>query len=229
MAKKRRHRARRRNRHHRRVRARSRNPFFALAPRRRHRRRRNYGGRRHRRRNPSLREFTSGSMVEKIGGAAVGFFGSRMIPENVAFLAQYNTGWTGYALDLGVGLGLSWALSKFWSRSAGNYAMIGTGLAVLARIVTEKLGVATPAASASASMSGDLDYNLAYYTSDRFPFPQGAGGPYPAFVGNPALPGGMPITSASAVRAGAAAAAAVPALAAGGAAAGGDGRWGGQW
>jgi len=203
-----------------------------MAPRRRRRSSHRRHHRRGRRRNPSLREFTSGSMVEKIGGAAVGFFGARMIPENVAFLAQYNTGWTGYALDLGVGLGLAWGLSKFWSRSAGNYAMIGAGLAVLARIVTEQLGSSTPAAAASQSMSGDLDFNLSYYTTGPFPFPQGSGGPYPQFPGTPYLPGGAPITSASAVRAGAAAAAAVPALAAaagGGAPQGGGGRWSSNW
>lgn len=28
---------------------------------------------------------------------------------------------------------------------------------------------------------------LRYYTADRFPFPQGAAGPYPAFPGTPSL------------------------------------------
>jgi hypothetical protein len=72
----------------------------------------------------------------------------------------------------------------------------------------------------SAAMSGDL----AYYVDDRFPFPQGAGGPYVNFPGNPSLSNPpFPATSAAAVRAGAAAAAAaLPSHVAGI----GTGRWG---
>ena len=70
-------------------------------------------------------------------------------------------------------------------------------------------------------MSGDL----AYYVDDRFPYPQGPGGPYVSFPGNPSLSNPpFPATSAAAVRAGAAAAsAALPAPALHGIA---TGRWG---
>lgn len=155
-------------------------------------------------------------MLEKIGGAGAGFFGARFIPQNVSMLAQYNSGIAGYALNGLSGFAISVALSKFWSRTAGQYALVGTGLAVLSRIIVEKFGGATP--SGAAAMSGDLDFDLGYYVSERFPFPQGAGaGPWDAFPGNPWGGGGYPATAATAVRAGqAAASAALPASATGG-------------
>jgi len=170
---------------------------------------------RRRRSNPSLRELTSGSMISMIGGGAIGFFGARMIPQNLPFLASYNSGITGYALNAGSGLAISWVLGKFWNRQAGVGALVGAGVAVLARIITDQMGTATPStqAGASAAVSGlgsDLDFDLGYYIGDRFPFPQGNGGPYDLYPGSPYLPaaGPFPATSAAAVRAGAAAAAA---------------------
>jgi len=129
-------------------------------------------------------------------------------------LAQYNTGVVGYALNGATGLALSWALGKFWSRSAGIGGLVGTGLAVLSRIVVEQFGTATPSgtsiapSSAAPGVSGDMDFDLGYYISDRFPYPQGAGGPFDAYPGSPYLQNPpFPSTSAAAVRAGAAAAA----------------------
>ena len=178
------------------------NPFVA-----RHRIRRRRRGNRHhrRRRNPSLRQFASGNMLHMVGGGALGFFGSRFIPQNVPFLAPYNTGLPGYGLNLLSGFGISWAVGKFWSRQAGIGAMVGTGLAVLSRIIVEKMGTATP--SGASAMAGDMDFDLGYYISDRFPYPQGSGGPYDAYPGSPYLLNPpFPSTSAAAVRAGAAAA-----------------------
>ena len=149
-----------------------------------------------------------------IGGGAVGFFGSRFIPQNLPMLAQYNTGFMGYGLNALTGLGISWALGKFWNRQAGVGALVGTGLAVLSRIVVEQFGTATPSAtttapsSAAPGVSGDMDFDLGYYISDRFPYPQGSGGPFDAYPGTPWLQNPpFPATSAAAVRAGAAAAA----------------------
>jgi hypothetical protein len=181
------------------------NPFVA-----RHRIRRRRRGNRHysrrRRGNPSLRSFASGNMLHMIGGGAAGFFGSRFIPQNVPFLAPYNVGFAGYGLDLLSGLGISWALGKFWSKQAGVGAMVGTGLAVLSRIIVEKMAPATP--SGATAMAGDLDFDLGYYISDRFPYPQGTAGPFDAYPGTPYLSNPpFPSTSAAAVRAGAAAAA----------------------
>lgn len=196
------------------------NPMFALAPRR-HRRRRSSGHRRRgRRRNPGLASFTSGGMLQTVGGAAIGFFGSNALPALVPQLAAYNTGVTGYALQAVSGLALSWGLKHFLGRGWGTGALIGTGLSILLRIVKDH--AASTGSVTSAAMSGDL----AYYVDDRFPFAQGTGGPYPNFPGNPSLANPpFPATSAAAVRAGAAAASA--ALPASAPMAGiGTGRWG---
>ena len=187
---------------------------------RRHRKHRISRHRRGRRRNPSgLSTFTSGGMLQTVGGAAIGFFGSNALPALVPQLAQYNTGVTGYALQAVSGLALSWGLKRFLGKGWGTGALIGTGLSLLLRIVKDH--AASTGSATSAAMSGDL----AYYVDDRFPFAQGAGGPYSNFPGNPSLANPpFPATSAAAVRAGAAAAsAALPAPAMHGIA---TGRWG---
>ena len=228
MAKKRRRRRSAARSHRRRVRRnyhRRSNPLFAMSarPRRQHRRR-SYGRKAHRRRrNPSeVSQLTSGGMLETIAGAAAGFFGANAIPSLVPQLANYNTGVTGYLLNAGSGLAVAWALNRFWNRKAGTGALIGTGLSVLLRIVKDN--AASSGNVTAAAMSGDL----AYYTDDRFPYPQGAGGPYAGFPGNPYLASPpFPATAASAVRAGAgAAAAALPAAAAPSLHGIGTGRWG---
>jgi hypothetical protein len=195
------------------------NPMFALAvPRRKHHKRRSIR-RHHRHRNPGLQSFTSGGMLQTVGGAAIGFFGSNALPSLIPQLAQYNTGVTGYALQAASGLALSWGLKRFLGKGWGTGALIGTGLSILLRIVKDH--AASTGSTTSAAMSGDL----AYYVDDRFPFAQGAGGPYSNFPGNPSLANPpFPATSAAAVRAGAAAAsAALPAPAMSGIA---TGRWG---
>jgi hypothetical protein len=174
-----------------------------------------------RRRNPgTMKELTSGSLIPGIAGGAAGFFGSRFIPQNLPMLSSYNNGIMGYGLNALTGLGISWALGKFWNRAAGMGALIGTGVAVIARIVVDQSAAPSSAqapAAQAAAMSGlgsDMDFDMGYYVSDGFPFPQGsAGGPYPQFAGTP-WAGAPPqlATSASAVRAGVmAAAAAFPA------------------
>lgn len=210
MAKRKRRRSGARSHRRRRSFRRRSNPMFAMAaPRRRHHHRRHRSAVRRRRRNPSLRGLASGSTVSLVGGGAIGFFGSRFIPQNVPFLSQYNTGLTGYALNAGTGLALSWLLKKFWNGQAATGALVGTGIAVISRVIVERFNAAS-----GGGMSGDLDFDLGYYTSDRFPFPQGAGGPFDTYPGSPYLPASA-ITSASAVRAGqAAAGAALPAAAA---------------
>jgi len=157
-----------------------------------------------RRRNPGLRDFASGNMLQMIGGAGAGYFGARILPASLPMLAQYNTGIAGIGLNLGTGLGISWALSKFWGRQAGIGAMVGTGLAVAVRLYETYMAppVAAVVSAPAAAMSGDLGY----YVSDRFPYPQGTDGPYSAYPGSPFLANPpFPSTSASAVRAAAAA------------------------
>jgi hypothetical protein len=237
MAKRKHHRRRRRSNRHRRHVVRHRNPVALFG---RPRRRRRHASRRHnrrmnRRRNPSLREMSSG-IIPAGAGALAGFFGSRFIPQNVPGLSQYNTGITGYLLNGAVGGAISWALWKFWNRTAGMGAAAGTVVAIVSRIVVDQSAAPSSAAAPAAqqaAMSGlgsDMDFDLGYYVSDPFPFPQGnAGGPYGIFPGSPM--GGAPAltTSASAVRAGqAAAAAALPAAAAGGGGVTAE-RWSNNW
>lgn len=205
------HRRRRRSgarSHRRRSHRRRSNPFFGLmGPRRRRHHRRHRSHSRGRRRNPSLRSFTSGGMLAKVGGGAVGFLAARMIPQNL--LPQYNTGFTGYALNAVSGVAASWLLGKVWNRDAEVGGYIGTGVAVLSRVLVDKFNI-----GGGGGMSGDLDFDLGYYVSDRFPFPQDAGGPFPNFPGSPYLANApFAATSAAAVRAGQAAAAALPAVA----------------
>ncbi len=221
MAKRRHH--RRRARHHRAGRRRRHNPMSYLA---RGRNRHTY--RRRRRHNPtirgSVRQLFSGGMIKTTLGAFAGYTGARMIPATL--LKQYNNGVTGYALNVGAGLLTAWAVGMA-DAQAGQGAVIGTGLAVLSRILVEQFKIG------GADLSGDMDFDLGYYVSDRFPFAQGAGGPYDTFPGNPSLLSPpFPATSAAAVRAGAAAAAAaLPAAAAPGIAGVSEGgRWGaGRW
>jgi hypothetical protein len=220
MAKK--HRSRRSRKHRARRHARRRsNPrmMFLAAPRRHHRRHRSNPHRR-RRRNASrvmaLSGLASGGMLQTIGGAAVGFFGSNALPALIPQLAQYNTGITGYALQGLSGLALAWGLRRFLGGSWGTGALIGTGLSLLLRIVKDQ--AMTTGSATAAAMSGDL----AYYASDRFPYPQDTGGPFGLFPGHPSLANPpFPATSAAAVRAGAAAASAAHSLTGIG-----TGRWG---
>lgn len=217
--------ARRRSSSHRASRRRrtARNPrvMFLAAPKRKGSRRHRYVARRSRRhRNPGMiSNFASGGMLKMIGGAAAGFLGSNALPALIPQLAPYNAGFSGYAIQGIAGLAISWAAKRFFGPQAGMGALVGTGLALVLRAVKDH--AASTGSATSAAMSGDL----AYYGDDRFPYPQGSGGPYGTFPGNPSLANPpFPATSAAAVRAGqAAAAAALPAPAMHGIA---TGRWG---
>lgn len=148
-------------------------------------------------------------MLAKVGGGAIGFLAARMIPQNL--LPSYNTGFTGYGLNVLSGAGISFLLGKIWDRDAAMGGYIGTGVAVLSRFLVDKFNI-----GGGGGMSGDLDFDLGYYVSDRFPFPQGEGGPYANFPGSPYLANApFAATSAAAVRAGQAAAAALPAAVSG--------------
>jgi hypothetical protein len=186
---------------------------------------------RRRRRNPdAFGGMSSKDLLFQGGGAAANFLIARSGP--AMLLPQYNTGLPGYGLNAAFGAAGAWAISKF-DRRAGQGAWIGLVLALVSRFVAENFG--SGSAGQTAGMSGDMDFTLGYYVSDGFPFAQGAGGPYNTFPGNAYLPGGTPITSAAAVRAGAAAAsaalpAAAPAVARIDQAAGTGGtRWGNRW
>lgn len=185
--------------------------------------------RHHRRRNPSLRG-TVGNLLPLGAGAVGGYFAARMIPASIGALQPYNTGLTGLALNGATGF-LAYLIVKRWSRTAGTGVLLGTGLAIAIRAYETYAMPPAPMPAPAAAVSGDLGY----YVSDRFPFPQGAGGPYDVFPGSPALATPpFSTTSAAGVRAGqTAAAAALTAAAAGGR----DGsplevgaeRWGSIW
>jgi hypothetical protein len=173
--------------------------------------------------------FASGSTLKMIGGGALGFFGARFIPQNLGFLAPYNTGITGYGLNILSGLAVSWLGSKFLGREILTGGMIGTGLAVLSRMVTDY----GPGAATGTAMQGDLDFDLAYYIDEGWPLDRTtgfgpSGGPYATFPGTPRSVAMLP-TSASGVRAGAAASAMVPTLPGGGYGAPGGWRGAGRW
>src|SRR5712664_16202 len=158
MAKRKKRRSAKRRASRRRVIHRSSNPrmMFLAAPRRKGRRHRGGGRRRRsyrRGRNPGLSSFTSGGMLQTVGGAAIGFFGSNALPSLIPQLAQYNTGITGYAIQAGAGLALSWGLKRFLGHGWGTGALIGTGLSLLLRIVKDH--AATTGSATSAAMSGD--------------------------------------------------------------------------
>lgn len=221
------HRKRRRSSAHRSHRRRRSNPrrsglFMLAAPRRHRRSARRRSSRSYRRRsNPGLGSITRGGIIPLVVGGGVGFLAARMIPQNL--LPNYNKGWTGYALNAVSGVAAGWLLGKFYSPQAATGAYVGTGVALISRILVEQFNI-----GGGGGVSGDLDFDLGYYVSDRFPYPQGPGGPYDNFPGTPYLANGpFAPTSAAAVRAGQAAAAALPAPAAGSGmgAPTGTGRW----
>ena len=187
--------------------------------------------RHHRRRNPSLRGLAGGIVPLAIGGG-IGYFGSRMIPATIPQLAQYNTGAGGFLLNIGAGLLLYTAAGYVgFARRFRPGILVGTVIAVAVRAYEGYMMPAAPVTAPSAAVSGDLGY----YVSDRFPFPQGNGGPYDTFPGSPQLTTPpFSTTSAAGVRAGQDAARAALATSAG---VGGAGsaldvnaeRWGSVW
>jgi len=150
---------------------------------------------------------TSSSTLEMVGGGVAGFFGARMIPQNIPFLAPYNSGVPGYLLNIGSGAAISYILHLLKMPKAAMGALVGAGVAVVARVITDNMAPAAPSSTAGASatvagLGSDLDFDLGYY-GDQWPFSQGSSaGPYPQFVGNPRAGGLFPASNASAVIAG---------------------------
>jgi len=189
--------------------ARGRNPF-----RRHHRRRR----------NPSFG--LPSQFGEKVGGALIaGVFGARMLPQMV--LKGSNSGLIGYAADAAGGGIVSWAMGKFIGSAWAEGGWIGTAVAVASRIISDKFSETF----GGAGLSGDLDFDLGYYMSDKFPYYPGASmGPFQRYPGaNYLNPAPVP-TSSTSVQAGTAAAAALQHAAAAlpSKSLSGD-RWGSSW
>lgn len=137
---------------------------------------------RHRRRNAMrFGGFSTNDLLWMGGGALANGALARAIPQMV--LPTFNVGWAGYGLNILAGSLGAWLIGQF-NRRAGQGAWIGMVVAVGQRIISEKMGAGT--AAATGGMSGDLDFDLGYYLADPFPFAQGASaGPYAAFPGTP--------------------------------------------
>ena len=173
----------------------------------RHRRPRRHMRRSNRRRNPMHYRRRnpfgmSSELVGLAGGAIVAGIGCRVIPD-MGFLATYNSGWTGYALDAAVGYAISRFGLHYVNRNWEVGGYVGTILSVASRIVSEKFG---------SSIFGNGTDSMSYYMDSPFPWRGDASqGPYPAFPGGRyALAAPVP-TAATAEQAGQAAAAAVQA------------------
>jgi hypothetical protein len=189
---------------------RRRNAILMRSHHRRHNRRYNRMRMNYRRRNPNgVAGMSMTDLLWMVGGGGVNFLIARSGPQML--LPQFNTGIVGYGLDAAFGAVGAWGIGKF-NRRAGIGAWVGLGLALISRFVSENFGAGT--AAATGGMSGDLDFDLGYYVSQPFPFPQGAAaGPYHGFPGTPYAPAIAPVTAAAATRAGAAAATAALAAA----------------
>lgn len=188
--------------------ARGRNPF------RRH----------HRRRNPSFG--MPSQFPEKVGGALIaGVFGARMLPQ--ILLKDKNSGLLGYAADAAGGGIVSFALGKFIGSAWAEGGWIGTAVAVASRIISDKFSEAF----GGAGLSGDLDFDLGYYLSEKFPYYPGAAmGPFQRYPGQKYLtPAALPTASTSVAAGTAAAAAAQNAAAALQAKSLSGDRWGSSW
>jgi hypothetical protein len=142
--------------------------------------------RRYSRRHNAMRfgGFSTNDLIWMGGGAIANGFLARTIPQML--LPTMNTGFLGYGLNILAGSLGAWAISQF-NRRAGQGAWIGMVVAVGQRIISERFGAGT--AAATGGMQGDLDFDLGYYLSDPFPFAQGASaGPYASFPGVPYSP-----------------------------------------
>jgi hypothetical protein len=189
--------------------------------RRRHRRNRRHNPiRRHHRRSNRRNPFgISDELVGLAGGAIVAGIGCRVIPD-MGPLANYNSGWTGYALDAAVGYAISRFGLRYINRNWEVGGYVGTILAVASRIVSEQFG--------SSIFPNGTD-SMGYYMDAPFPWRgDPSQGPYPMFPG-PRYAIAAPVpTAATAVQAGQAAAAAVQAAGTSGVPAGpanGAGGW----
>jgi len=89
-------------------------------------------------------------------GAAAGAVGPRAITQAVLG-DKYNTGFTGYGVNLVVGGGLSWLAGKFVGRTIALGVAAGTIAGVLMRFWSEKVSMISPAAALSGL--GDPDFS----------------------------------------------------------------------
>jgi hypothetical protein len=130
------------------------NPSVSAAPRRR-RRSNPVAHSRRRRSNPSASSRITASAVARgavVAGAS--FIAARELPQML--LKEKNTGLIGYAANLATGVGISMAAKAFGSKKDVFPALIGAGMAVLSRAMSDQ----TPIGRALAQpLSGIGDPN----------------------------------------------------------------------
>jgi hypothetical protein len=87
------------------------------------------------RRNPNLLADPRGMMIN-IGTALLSAVATRQLPQMI--LKEKNTSWMGYLANVGAGIAATFAAAEFISADAGRAAMLGSGVIVLDRVLTEK-------------------------------------------------------------------------------------------
>ncbi len=118
-----------------------------------------FGFRRKTYRRHSNPAFAGGSMKEVfvVGlGAAAGAVGPRAITQLVLG-DKYNSGFTGYGVNLVIGGVLAWGAAKFFGKNIGLGVAAGTIAGVLMRFWSEKISMISPAAALSGL--GDPDFS----------------------------------------------------------------------
>lgn len=180
---------------HRRHNRRSRNP--GLFGHRRRRRNRTVvimrGGHRSPRRRYSRNPILSvplNELVPLTAWAVGGMAGARILPQLLA--PSYNSGWTGYGLNILTTIGLSWVGQKFAGTRAAQGLLVGGFVGTAARMLADWLGGSSMLGGA---LSGDLDFDLGFYINNTFPLPTTGQGPFllqPGVQGAPMAAGGVP-------------------------------------
>lgn len=152
-----------------------------------------------RRRNPSVLGFQPMDLLKLGVGSVAGSYGSRAIPQAIA--GAYNTGWTGYLLNILATLGLGWGTQRFVGRDAAIGVIAGGLGATAMRIWDEQVSGMLPTAAAATGTSGmgDASFSstgLGWYSP--YDFTQGRGGPYLVQGPSAAIPAQKGVTQAAA-------------------------------
>jgi hypothetical protein len=145
--------------------------------------------RRRRRHNPFLSVPVS-ELLPLTAWAVGGMAGARILPQMV--LPTYNSGWTGYGLNIATSLGLSWIGGKFAGARAAQGLLVGGFVGTAARILSDWLGATNPVGGA---LMGDLDFDMGFYIQNNFPLPTTGSGEFllqPGVAGAPMQAGGVP-------------------------------------
>ena len=148
---------------------------------------RHHHHRHHHRRNPSMGR----KVLPMIGGAAVGGFLTRSLPQT--FLGASNTGIMGYGANALVAIAGGWLVGK-WNRDAGLGWLVGGGAAIALRVYSDYTTGASTAGASDGSMSfyANAAFPVPYATSPGSPYLSPYGAAYPAGAGAPVTVAGLP-------------------------------------